>query len=60
MNNQKLRHLCKKIESETGLNFNAVQTHFFIESILMKIKESPYSDEFVYKGGFFISKLSWL
>lgn len=29
MNKDKLRAICQKLSKETGLSFNAVQTHYF-------------------------------
>ena len=37
MNKDKLRSLCQKLSKETGLSFNSIQTHYFLESILEKI-----------------------
>jgi len=40
MNKGKLRAVCQKISKETGLSFNTIQTHYFLESILEKIADS--------------------
>ena len=32
MNKDKLRSLCQKLSKETGLSFNSIQTHYFLES----------------------------
>ncbi len=52
MNKQKLRSMCMKISNETGLSFNVVQTHYFLEKILEKIANSSEKNNFVFKGGF--------
>ena len=36
MNKYKLRSICKKISDETGLSYNVIQTHYFLETILEK------------------------
>lgn len=57
MNKDQLRAKCKKISEETGLNFNIIQTHYFLESILEKISESAENENFIFKGGFLLSNM---
>jgi hypothetical protein len=52
MNKGKLRAVCQKIQKETGLSFNQVRTHYFLESILEKIADSYENENFIFKGGF--------
>ena len=54
MNKDKLRAICQKLSKETGLSFNAVQTHYFLESILGKIAGSEENENFIFKGGFLL------
>lgn len=51
MNKDKLRAICKKISNETGLSFNTIQTHYFLESILEKIANSVEKENIIFKGG---------
>lgn len=57
MNKNKLRSICQKLSKETGLSFNAVQTHYFLESILEKIAGSDENENFIFKGGFLIANV---
>ncbi len=57
MNKQKLRAICMKISKETGLSFNSVQTHYFLENILEKISKSKEKNNFIFKGGFLLSNV---
>lgn len=57
MNKDKLRSMCQKISKETGLSFNAIQTHYFLESILEKITNSDESENFIFKGGFLLANV---
>lgn len=57
MNKNKLRSICQKLSKETGLSFNAVQTHYFLESILEKIASSDENENFIFKGGFLLANV---
>ncbi|MGI6334432.1 MAG: nucleotidyl transferase AbiEii/AbiGii toxin family protein [Saccharofermentanales bacterium] len=57
MNKNKLRAECQKLSKETGLSFNAIQTHYFLESILEKIADSDESENFIFKGGFLLANV---
>ena len=57
MNKDKLRAICQKLSKETGLSFNAVQTHYFLESILGKIAGSEENENFIFKGGFLLANV---
>lgn len=57
MNKGKLRALCQKLSKETGLSFNTIQTHYFLESILEKIAESNENENFIFKGGFLLANV---
>jgi putative uncharacterized protein gbs1358 len=46
MNKYKLRSICKKISDETGLSYNVIQTHYFLETILEKISKSDENQNF--------------
>lgn len=50
MNKDRLRAICKKLSDETGLNFNIIQTHYFLESMLEKIASSDENENFIFKG----------
>jgi len=57
MNKDKLRAICQKLSKETGLSFNAIQTHYFLESILEKIAGSDENENFIFKGGFLLANV---
>ncbi len=57
MNKDKLRGVCQKLSKETGLSFNAIQTHYFLESILEKVASSDEGGNFVFKGGFLLANI---
>jgi|BioPla2DNA2_1021312.scaffolds.fasta_scaffold18774_3 predicted nucleotidyltransferase component of viral defense system len=57
MNKDKLRAKCQKLSKETGLSFNALQTHYFLESILEKIADSDENENFIFKGGFLLANV---
>jgi predicted nucleotidyltransferase component of viral defense system len=57
MNKGKLRAVCQKLSKETGLSFNQVQTHYFLESILEKTADSDENKNFIFKGGFLIANV---
>lgn len=57
MNKGKLRALCQKLSKETGLSFNTIQTHYFLESILEKIADSNENENFIFKGGFLLANV---
>ena len=57
MNKDKLRAACQKLSKETGLSFNTIQTHYFLESILEKIASSDESENFIFKGGFLLANV---
>ena len=57
MNKDKLRAKCQKLSKETGLSFNALQTHYFLESILEKIADSDKNENFIFKGGFLLANV---
>ena len=55
MNKYKLRSICKKISDETGLSYNVIQTHYFLETILEKISKSDENQNFIFKGGILLA-----
>ena len=57
MNKDKLRAICQKLSKETGLSFNAIQIHYFLESILEKIADSDENENFIFKGGFLLANV---
>ncbi|MGF3227406.1 nucleotidyl transferase AbiEii/AbiGii toxin family protein [Facklamia sp. P12932] len=57
MNKAKLTAICHKISKETGLPFNSVMLYYFLESILKKLSQSKYHENFVFKGGFLLSNV---
>ena len=57
MNKEKLRAICNKLSQETGVSFNAIQTHYFLESILEKIADSDDCENFIFKGGFLLANV---
>ncbi len=46
-----------KISKETGLSFNSIQTHYFLERILEKIAKSEEKNNYIFKGGFLLSNI---
>ncbi|MBW0602786.1 nucleotidyl transferase AbiEii/AbiGii toxin family protein [Mycoplasma anatis] len=54
MNKNKLRAICLKVATKSGLNYNSVLVYFFLESILYKISKSIYKKNFIFKGGFLL------
>ncbi|HPE41246.1 MAG TPA: nucleotidyl transferase AbiEii/AbiGii toxin family protein [Bacteroidales bacterium] len=57
MNKNKLRSTIQKIEKETGVTYNQIQTLFFLESILKRIAVSQYKESFIFKGGFLLASM---
>lgn len=57
MNKAKLTALCHKVSKETGLTFNSVMTYYFLETILKKLSQSAYSQNYIFKGGFLLSNV---
>ena len=57
MNKDRLRAICQKLSKETGLSFNAIQAHYFLESILEKISNSDENENFIFKGGFLLANV---
>lgn len=57
MNKDKLRAMCQKLSKETGLSFNVIQTHYFLESILKKIADSDEKGNLIFKGGFLLANV---
>ena len=58
MNKDKLRAICQRVSKETGLSFNIIQIHYFLESILERISDSDESENFIFKGGFLLANLT--
>ena len=50
MNKDKLKALCHKLSKESGLPFNMIQTHYFLERILEQISSSSECENFIFKG----------
>ena len=57
MNKDKLKALCHKLSKESGLPFNMIQTHYFLERILEQISSSSECENFIFKGGFLLSNV---
>lgn len=57
MNKAKLTSLCHKVSKETHLSFNSVMLYYFLESILKKLADSEYNENFIFKGGFLLSNV---
>lgn len=57
MDKQSLTHKTHLIASQTGLPFNTVLTHFFLEVILSRIAVSKGCKNFIFKGGFLLSNI---
>ncbi len=57
MNKNKLRAQCQKLSNKTGLSFNSIQTHYFLETILEKIANSDEKENFIFKGGFLLANV---
>lgn len=57
MNKAKLTSLCHKISKEVHLSFNSVMLYYFLESILKKLADSDYNENFIFKGGFLLSNV---
>lgn len=57
MDKQSLTHKTHIIANNTGLPFNTVLTHYFLEIILSRIAASDGSKHFIFKGGFLLSNI---
>ncbi|MGI6644359.1 MAG: nucleotidyl transferase AbiEii/AbiGii toxin family protein [Bacilli bacterium] len=57
MHKNELIAKCHAIANETGIDFNSVLTHYFLESILEKIASSEEKNNFIFKGGFILSNI---
>lgn len=57
MDKQSLIHKTHVIANQTGLPFNTVLTHFFLEVVLSRIAISEGSKNFIFKGGFLLSNI---
>ena len=57
MNKAQLTSQTRKIANQTGLSFNMILTHYFLEVILTKLANSNASQFFVFKGGFLLSNI---
>ena len=57
MNKNKLNAMVHHISNETGLVYNSLLIYYFMEDILLKISESPYKENFIFKGGFLLSNI---
>ncbi len=57
MNKAQLTSRTHKIANGTGLPFNMILTHYFLEVILAKLANSKASRYFVFKGGFLLSSI---
>lgn len=57
MDKQSLTHKTHVIADQTGLPFNSVLTHFFLEIILSRIAASEVCKNFIFKGGFLLSNI---
>jgi predicted nucleotidyltransferase component of viral defense system len=57
MDKQSLTHKTHLIANQTGLPFNTVLTHFFLEVVLSRIAASEVSKNFIFKGGLLISNI---
>jgi len=57
MNKQSLTHKTHVIANNTGLPFNTVLTHYFLEIVLSRIAASDGSKHFIVKGGFLLSNI---
>ncbi|MHA1226574.1 MAG: nucleotidyl transferase AbiEii/AbiGii toxin family protein [Candidatus Hodarchaeales archaeon] len=57
MDKQSLTHKTHVIANQTGLPFNTVLTHFFLEVVLSRIAVSIHDKNFIFKGGFLLSNI---
>jgi hypothetical protein len=57
MDKQSLTHKTHLIANQTGLPFNTVLTHFFLEVVLSRISVSEVSKNIIFKGGLLISNI---
>jgi predicted nucleotidyltransferase component of viral defense system len=57
MDKQSLTHKVHLIANETGLSFNTVMTHFFLEVVLSRIAVSEVCKNLIFKGGFLLSNI---
>lgn len=46
-----------RVSDETGIVYNSVLTYYFMEDILLRISESDYKENFIFKGGFLLSNI---
>ena len=57
MDKQSLTHKTHVIADKTGLPFNTVLTHFFLEAVLSRIAASEGSKNLIFKGGLLLSNI---
>jgi predicted nucleotidyltransferase component of viral defense system len=57
MDKQSLTYKTHLIANQTGLPFNAVLTHFFLEVLLSRIAGSTGSKNIIFKGGFLLASI---
>lgn len=57
MNKDRLKTVCQRLSKDSGLSFNAIQTHYFLESILEKISNSDERANLIFKGGFLLANI---
>lgn len=59
MNNsaQSIKDKLKKIAKENNIEFNTIMRFYMYDRFIEKLSKSKYKDNFVLKGGFYISKL---
>lgn len=57
MDKNSLTHKTHVIADQTGLPFNTILTHFFLEVVLLRIALSEVSKHFIFKGGFLLANI---
>ena len=57
MSKDKITAMCHRVSIETGLTFNSIMTYYFLESVLSRLSNSEYSDQFIFKGGYILSNI---
>lgn len=55
--NQKIKSILLKLRNATGVDYNTLFKRYFMDEFMSLVAESPYKDDFVFKGGIILSKM---
>lgn len=57
MKNSEIVKICKEVSSRKNAKFEFVYKIYFLENILLNISQSKYSENFILKGGVYLSNI---